>query len=122
MSESDSHKTRRVYHSAAEKRRQVKERCEKEEAVVSKTQRMTEFLIGLPQQSQPHALISVSESKGQEVGISVGEKNVSDEEDETVVIFNQSISQDECITDVSLWPDKPSRELIDKWALEGSVR
>ena len=86
---------------------------------MSKTRRMTEFLI--PQQSQPHALSSVSESEGQEVAISVGERNTSDEEDETVVISNQSISQDEWITDVALWPDKPSRELIDKWALEGSV-
>jgi len=75
MSESDRHKIPRVYHSGAEKRRQVKERCEKEEAVVSKTRRMTEFLI--PQQSQPHALSSVSESEGQEVAISVGEKNTS---------------------------------------------
>jgi len=49
--------------------------------VVSKTRRMTEFLI--PQQSQSHALSSVSES------------GVSDEEDETVVISNQSISQDQ---------------------------
>jgi len=54
MSESDRRKTPRVYHSGAEKRRQVKERCEKEEAVMSKTRLMTEFLI--PQQSQPHAL------------------------------------------------------------------
>jgi len=61
------------------------------------------------------------ESEGQEVAISVGEKNTSDEEDETVVISNQSISQDEWITDVALWPDKPSRELLDKWAREGSV-
>jgi len=58
-----------------------------------KTRRMTEFLI--PQQSQPHALSLVSESEGQEVAISVGEKNTSDDEDETVVISNQSILQDE---------------------------
>lgn len=44
MSNSDRHKTPRSYASGAEKRRKAKEKCEKDEAVDSKTRRMTEFL------------------------------------------------------------------------------
>ena len=44
MSNMDRHKVPRSYVSGAEKRKKAKEKCKKEEAVIIKTRRLTEFL------------------------------------------------------------------------------
>ena len=44
MSNIDRHKVPRSYVSGAEKRKKAKEKCKKEEAVIIKTRRLTEFL------------------------------------------------------------------------------
>jgi len=49
MSGTDRHKTPRLYHSGAKKRKEAKQCSEKEAEVMSKTQRLTEFMTQVPQ-------------------------------------------------------------------------
>jgi len=119
MSETDRHKTPRLYHSGAKKRKETKQRSEKEAEVVSKTRKVTEFMTPVPHSDSHPSTSSVTELEDAVSEVNTEEQietstDISDSADKVGVI-------DISTTDVGLWPDKPTRELIDRWAVRGSA-
>ena len=106
-----------LYHSGAKKRKEAKQRNEKEAEVVSKTRRLTEFMIQVPP----------SDSLPSSSSVTVPEEIVHELNTEEQIETNTDTSDtaekvdDTETTDVALWPDKPTRELIDRWAVRGSA-
>jgi len=124
MSETDRHKKPRLYCSGAKKRKGAKQRSEKETEVLSKTRKLTEFMTQ-PQLTQSDSLPVPSTSSVTVLTDAVREVNTEEqiETSSTDVHVSDSAEKVDEIdtTDVALWPDKPTQELIHRWAVRGSA-
>jgi len=125
MSETDRHKKARLYCSGAQKRKVAKQRSQKETEALSKTRKLTDFMTQ-PQLKQSDSLPVPSTSTSSVSVLTEAVRDVNTEEQietsSTDVHVSDSTEEVDEIdtTDVALWPDKPTQELIHRWAVRGS--